>query len=495
MTGLGPEQQIAENRTRITMLLRYFYNEKLAHASYLVGCQATGEAMIVDPGRDVEPYVCAAEAQGMRIVAAAETHIHADFVSGARELAERTGAVLYLSDEGDENWKYQYLDGYRHVLLRDGDTFQIGNILFRVMHTPGHTPEHIAFVITDTAGADRPMGVFTGDFVFVSDVGRPDLLEKAASQAGTAEIGARQMFSSLQRFRELPDYLQVWPAHGAGSACGKALGAVPSTTVGYEKLFNWALQHEDEESFIQALLKGQPEPPRYFAEMKRVNKEGPRVLHGLGSPEHMPFSHLTRLLNSGAAVVDTRPAMAFASAHVPGTINIPYDGSFVNWAGWLLDYDKPVYFIAERHQIKDIIQDLVHIGLDNVAGYFEPPNLDTWLESGQPVQSYQLASPSQVAQRILDEEVLVIDVRGEQEWLEGHLPNATHIMLGYLPQVAEELPPDRPVVVHCLTGGRSAIAASILQANGIPRVINMVGGYREWTMDGLPVERNGSTNP
>lgn len=474
------------------MLLRYFYNEKLAHASYLAGCQATGEAIIIDPGRDIEPYVCAAESQGMRLVAATETHIHADFVSGARELADRTGATLYLSDEGDENWKYQYLNGYQHVLLKDGDVFKIGNIKFKVFHTPGHTPEHISLLITDTAGADRPMGIFTGDFVFVGDVGRPDLLEKAAAQVGTADIGARQMFDSLKRFKDLPDYLQVWPAHGAGSACGKSLGAVPSSTVGYEKLFNWALQHDEEEAFVQALLDGQPEPPRYFAEMKRVNKEGPEVLHGLPEPEHLPFSHLTRLLGSGATVVDTRPAMAFASAHLPGTINVPYDGSFVNWAGWLLDYDRPFYLIADRHNIQDITRDLIHIGLDHVAGYFEPPTLDTWLESGQPVQSYQMATPRQVAQKILNNEVVVIDVRGLQEWQEGHLPNAEHVMLGYLQQAAPRLTPDKPVVVHCLTGGRSAIGASILQANGIPTVINMVGGIREWAMNGLPIEHNGA---
>lgn len=481
------------------MLLRYFYNEKLAHASYLLGCQATGEALVLDPGRDIEPYVCAAEAQGLRIVGAAETHIHADFVSGARELAERTRtadgptAVLYLSDEGDENWKYQYLDGYKHVLLKDGNSFKIGNIRLEVMHTPGHTPEHISFLVTDTAGADRPMGIFTGDFVFVGDVGRPDLLEKAAAQAGTADLGARQMFQSLKRFRELPDFVQVWPAHGAGSACGKALGAVPSSTVGYEKLFNWALQHDEEEGFVSALLEGQPEPPRYFAEMKRVNKVGPRVLHGVPTPEHLPFSHLTRLLNTGAVVVDARQAMAFASAHIPGTVNIPYDGSFVNWAGWLLDYDRPFYFIAERHQVKGMAEDLIHIGLDQVAGYFEPPSLDSWLEAGQPVQSYQMASPSQVARRILEDDVTVLDVRSQAEWDSGHLPGAKHIMLGYLPQRALEFPPDAPVVVHCETGGRSAIAASILQAQGIPTVINMVGGMREWSASGLPVERNGAS--
>ena len=199
------------------MLLRYFYNDKLAQASYFIACQQTSEAIVVDPARDVEPYLQAAEAEGMRIIAATETHIHADFVSGARELAERCGATLFLSDNGDENWKYQYVDAYDHVLLNDGDQFKIGNIRFETFHSPGHTPEHISLLLTDTAGANRPMGIFSGDFVFVGDVGRPDLLEKAASFAGTAEVGARQMFHSLERFKQLPDYMQLWPGHGAGS--------------------------------------------------------------------------------------------------------------------------------------------------------------------------------------------------------------------------------------------------------------------------------------
>ncbi|MDT8307099.1 MAG: MBL fold metallo-hydrolase, partial [Anaerolineae bacterium] len=198
------------------MLLKYFYDEKLAHASYMVGCQMTGEAIVVDPGRDIEPYLRAADDNDMQVVGVAETHIHADFVSGGRELAERTGATLYVSDEGDENWKYQFVDGYAHRLLKDGDRFGVGNVEFEVLHTPGHTPEHISFVLTDRGGgAGEPMGVFTGDFVFVGAIGRPDLLEKAAGIADTAVAGAQQMFRSVQRFKELPDYLQVWPAHGA----------------------------------------------------------------------------------------------------------------------------------------------------------------------------------------------------------------------------------------------------------------------------------------
>ncbi len=267
------------------MLLRYFYDRTLAHASYLVGCQRAKQALIVDPGRDIEQYLEAAKREGMQVVAVAETHIHADYVSGARELADRVGAKLYVSDEGPAEWKYGYAAQYDHCLCKDGDRFELGKIEFEVMHTPGHTPESISFVLTDHGGgADKPMGVFTGDFVFVGSIGRPDLLEQAAGMMGTAESGARQLFYSVERFRELPDHLQVWPAHGAGSACGKGLGAIPSSTVGYEKLFNPALQFSDEEEFVRYILADQPEAPKYFALMKRVNKEGPAVRGELAPP-------------------------------------------------------------------------------------------------------------------------------------------------------------------------------------------------------------------
>lgn len=469
------------------MLLRYFYDQKLAQASYFVGCQQTGEAIIIDPARDVEPYLAAAEKEDMDIVGVTETHIHADFVSGSRELAERTGAVLYLSDCGDENWKYDLASEYDHVLLKDDDRFNIGNVRFEVLHTPGHTPEHISFLITDTSGADRPMGLFTGDFVFVGDVGRPDLLEKAANIAGSADLGARQMFQSLKRFKALPDYLQLWPGHGAGSACGKELGAVPTSTVGYEKLFNWALNHSEEDPFVKELLAGQPEPPRYFAMMKKVNKEGPMVLHRLSLPEHMPFNRLAQVLADESPLIDTRSADAFATSHIPGTINIPHDYSFPNWAGWILDYEQPFYLIVEQHTLAEVAHDLASIGLDNCAGYFESSAITSWVAAGNELQSYINVSPSQVAEQVAKGEVTLIDVRDLSEWSESRIPYAQHIMLGYLAGRSEEVSSDKPVVVHCQTGGRSAIGASILQASGFTSVANLTGGIRDWQSAGLPV--------
>lgn len=469
------------------MLLRYFYDDKLAHASYMIGCQATGEAVIVDPNRDVDMYLQAAESNSMRIVGALETHIHADFVSGSRELAERTDAALYVSDEGDENWKYLFLDGYKHQLLKDGDEFFVGNIKLTVMHTPGHTPEHISFLLTDTAKTDEPVGIFTGDFVFVGDIGRPDLLEEAAGMIGTADVGARQMFRSVKRFAALPDYLQVWPAHGAGSACGKALGAIPSTTVGYEKRFSWAFQIDDEEAFVDALLAGQPEAPKYFAEMKKVNKVGPTVLHGMPTPEMLPAYRLPELLAKQAVVIDTRSPEQFAAGHIGGALNIPL--SMVGaWAGWLLDYETPFYLIADPANLAEATHDLVYIGLDKIAGYFETSVINMLEEQGHELSCYDMAHPNELAAAIQDGKMTLIDVRGIGEWSEEHIPGAQHYMLGYLPNRAGEIINGKPIVVQCQSSARAAIGASILKAQGATRVINMIGGLTAWRNAGLPLE-------
>ncbi len=263
----------------LKMLLKYFYDQALAHASYMVGCQKTGEAVVIDAARDIQQYLDAAAEEGMKIVAAAETHIHADFVAGSRELAERAGAKLFLSDEGPDDWKYTYAKGYDSQMLKDRDVFYVGKVKLTALHTPGHTPEHVLFMLTDEGGgASEPMGLFTGDFVFVNAVGRPDLLETAAGVVGSAESGARDLFHSVEKFKKVAGHLQVWPAHGAGSACGKGLGAIPSSTVGYELLFNPAMQFDDEQKFVDYILADQPETPPYFKIMKRVNKEGPNLL-------------------------------------------------------------------------------------------------------------------------------------------------------------------------------------------------------------------------
>ncbi|NIN70363.1 MAG: MBL fold metallo-hydrolase [Gemmatimonadetes bacterium] len=475
------------------MLLRRFYDDKLAQASYLVGCQATGEALVVDPHRDVECYVRAAEQEGLRITHVTETHIHADYASGTRELAKRTGARMYLSDEGDADWKYEFGIGEGAVALKDGDTFKVGNVLIEALHTPGHTPEHMSFLLTDTAGANEPMGVFTGDFVFVGDVGRPDLLERAAGFEDTMEEAARTLFDSLERFKALPDYLQLWPGHGAGSACGKSLGAVPQSTLGYERMFNWAFALEERADFVAAVLAGQPEPPKYFAEMKRINKAGPRILGGYRRPERLPESRLADLLSSGALVVDTRKTEDFAAGHLPGAISIPLDRSFTTWAGWLIPYDREFYLIVEDEAgVDEAARDLMLIGLDRIGGYFGAAAIATWEGNGRKLAKMAEISSDELAARVSANDVAVIDVRGSVEWEAFHIPGAANIPLGYLSERLDELPREGTVVLHCQEGWRSGIGASLLEARGITNVANLKGGIRAWVADGRPVDRSGA---
>ncbi|MCL4249047.1 MAG: MBL fold metallo-hydrolase [Anaerolineae bacterium] len=465
------------------MILKYVYDERLAQASYLVGCAATGEALVIDPARDITPYLALAEKDGLRITHVTETHIHADFVSGSRELAAATGATIYLSDMGTADWKYAYAGEPNVILVRDGDSFMVGNVRIQVMHTPGHTPEHISFMLTDTAGADRPMGIFTGDFIFAGDVGRPDLLEAAAGMTGTKEPGARQQFASVQRFKALPDYLQIWPGHGAGSACGKALGAVPSTTLGYEKLFNPAFQFDDEDAFVRWLLDGQPEAPRYFAQMKKVNKLGPALLNTLPLAAQLDRAALDAALQDGALVVDLRSQEEYERAHVLGTISIPATSSnFSTYIGWFVDFERPLYLIVPSEADADeLIAGVRAIGVDYVGGYFTPDVI------GQATLAMPVINARDLALRLPQNGLRIIDVRGKSEYTAEHIVGAQHIALGYLPQHLQDIPRDTLVVLQCASGYRSQIAASYLRARGFDNVVNLTDGHEVWA-HALPTE-------
>ena len=473
------------------MLLRRFYDEALAQASYLIGCQATGDAIVIDANRNAEQYEKVAREEGVRITQVTETHIHADYLSGSRELARRNSAQLLLSGEGGTDWQYRFAHDDGATLLHDGDELQVGNIRLRVMHTPGHTPEHIVFVVTDTAGANEPMGMVSGDFIFVGDVGRPDLLERAARQAGTMEAAAGQLYESLQKLGTLPDWLQVWPGHGAGSACGKALGAVPQTTLGYERRFSGAFRAQEKGDFVRDILAGQPEPPRYFAVMKRMNRDGPPMRPAPIERTLYDLARLDAAEASGAQLVDVRPAAEFAKAHIPGSLNIPLGRSFVGWAGALLDYDRSIILLASdigpayaaRHQ-------LALIGMDNVDGVASATMiLDAWSQAGRPVATVASMDVSTLAEASKGHGPHVIDVRAATEWQDGHLPGATHMVLGELAELSSGLSRDEPIVVQCAGGGRSAIAASLLQSKGFTNVTNLAGGFTAWRKAGFPVER------
>lgn len=479
------------------MFVKRFFEPSIAQSSYLIGCARTGESIVIDANRDIEQYTEAADREGLRITHVTETHIHADYVSGSRELAQRTGARLLLSDEGDANWKYQFVgDGSglskeQYQLLHDGDRIAVGRVCLDVLHTPGHTPEHVTFLITDGAAADQPIAAITGDFIFVGDVGRPDLLERAAHYAGTMEASARILWRSLQKFATLDDWLQIWPGHGAGSACGKGISAIPSSTLGYERRFNWAFSVKSEDEFVERVLAGQPEPPKYFASMKRINKEGPAILGGFQLPPRQPDDALEASVASGAMVIDTRPAAAYASGHVAGTINIPLNSSFVTWAGWLIPPTVDPYLILSDESaaaVREVVRLLSLIGIDSVKGYFGALAIERVKLKGRPLNAIVQVSPRELASDIQYPDTLVVDVRGASEWEAGHLPGALHIPLGYLVDRVHEIPRTKTVVAQCQSGARSAIAASLLEQQGFKRVLNLNGGLAAWRAAGLPIE-------
>lgn len=476
------------------MLFLRLYEAEIAQASYLIGCQDTLQAIVVDPARDVARYLRAAEEERMHITHVVETHIHADFLSGSRDLARRANAKLLLSAEGGDDWRYGFLG--EATALRGGDSFDVGSVRFEVMHTPGHTPEHLALLVTDTTTASEPMGVLSGDAVFVADVGRPDLLVKTrrAGAAGGHEdsddaavemaAAARQLFQTVQRFRSLPAHLQLWPGHGAGSACGKSLSAVPQSTIGYETRFNWAFGIHDDDEFIAAVLEGQPEPPRYFARMKRLNRDGPPAVGARANPAALTPETFPALQRGGVVVIDTRPPKAFSAGHLPGTLNIPLDASFVTRAGSVLPDEAIVALVIEggaRHA-GHAVRALSLIGVDDVHGVFDESVLE-WQSKNGGLGIMKQVSPVDAAN---GRDAQIIDVRGASEWADGHVPGAMHVPLTELADRMADLP-DGPLVLHCQGGSRSVIAASLLLAAGRDDVTNMEGGYAAWRRAGLPI--------
>ena len=472
------------------MLFRQFFDPKLAQYAYLVGCQKSGEAVIIDPERDIDRYVEAAESEGLRITAVAETHIHADFLSGAREFAERFGTRTYLSDEGGEEWASDWARGERYdaVFLKDGATFQVGGIEIRAVHTPGHTPEHLSYVLIDRGGgASTPIGIATGDFVFVGDLGRPDLLEQAAGMHGVQEPSARQLFSSLPRVTELQDYVQVWPAHGAGSTCGKSLGAVPQTTVGYEKLYNASLSvaADGEEAFVDAILAGQPEPQTYFARMKRDNNHGVPILGALPQPQKFTAAELERTVEKGEVlVVDTRlDRSAFMARHVPGALYAPMNKSFNMVVGSLVeDETTPILLIIEEAAVEEAVRDLIRIGYDNLVAFVTPETLTRYFDGGGKSETIDQATFADVVELKDREDVAVVDVRFAAEFASGHVPGAISASYTRLPSfVRDRIPQGKRLVVHCVTGGRSAAAAAFLAREGfdVTYVDGPFSDYRE----------------
>ncbi|TDM12727.1 MBL fold metallo-hydrolase [Macrococcus lamae] len=439
------------------MYFKSFFNQPLAQMSYLVGCQKTGEAILIDPLRDLTPYIEAAEKENLSINYVTETHIHADFASGLREAAVILNAQAFVSGHGGDDWKYKQLPD-QAVTLTDGYVIKIGNVKLEVIHTPGHTPESISFLLTDHH-SKAPMGLFTGDFMFVGDVGRPDLLETAAGMKNTTALGAKQMFASIGKIKNLPDYLQIWPGHGAGSACGKSLGAVPMSTLGYEKENNWAFQYNDEDQFIDALISEQPEPPYYFKEMKHINRDGVNLYN---NDIIAPISKL----NSLALTIDLRQKELF-SENMSNGINIPYNKKFIGFVGWYLDYDMELQFIGDYEEVQKAAAELKLIGFDRVSGYMPTNKIRG--------KRYEQIEPEVF--KSLDKKINILDVRTDQEWNDSHFDEAAHLHYGKLLNETVPYEKDQTIYVHCQSGVRSAIAISVLKKQGYDHVINIKDGY------------------
>jgi hydroxyacylglutathione hydrolase len=469
------------------MLFRQIFDDKLAQYAYLIGCQQTKEALIIDPERDIDRYVEIASAEGLTVTAVTETHIHADFLSGVREFAERYGTAVYLPGDAPPEWRYDWAQDpkYRVTFLHNGDTFKVGNIEVRAVHTPGHTPEHISFLVTDRGGgATEPIGFATGDFVFVGDLGRPDLLETAAGIQGVMRSSAQQLYRSAVRFLELPDYLQVWPGHGAGSACGKALGAVPETTVGYERRFSPAFAAVDagEDDFVDFILSGQPEPPPYFARMKKLNRDGPPILGRVPEPRRIAVEQIAALSSRPDTVVlDTRRERpAFMAAHLGGSIHAPLNKSFPTVAGSYVEPEQSIYLIVGDELVREAVLALVRIGLDNVIGYATPAMLEEYTRHGGAVRSTEVVDFAEVERRRRSGAVRILDVRGRSEYQAGHVPDATNIAhTRLLPELAA-VPRDGALHVHCEAGGRAAAATSFLERQGFD-VVLVDDHWSNWT--------------
>ena len=465
------------------MIFRRLYHDRLAQASYLIACEATRQAVVIDPLRDPTIYAEAAALDDVQIAVVVETHVHADFLSGAEGLARHAGAQLWLSGEGDTEQSATHVRRTGSKPLRNGDTLTVGRVRLDVRHTPGHTPEHLSFLVTDEATSDEPVGILSGDFLFAGDVGRPDLLERAVGITGSMQHSAVDLYRSLQALHDLPDYLQVWPGHGAGSACGKSLGAIPQSTLGYERRTNWAFQCHDEQAFVRTVLSDQPEPPAYFARMKRLNAVGAPAM-----PERSETdaSSLRDRVRNGALVVDLRPAEDFLDAHLEGSISLQLGRSFLTWAGSVLDPSREMILLVpsgELHDAETVVRDLALIGYDRVLGVLPAIELESF--APRRVGSIRSMRMSDLSAR--GAEATLVDVRSSSEWSEGHIPGAVNVPLAELTSRLTELRGSQPIVTYCQSGARSTVAASVLRASGITDVSTGAGGFEEWSRTGAAV--------
>jgi len=455
----------------------------LSHYSYVIGCPADGRMVVVDPKRDIQAYIDFARDHRMSISHILETHIHADYASGARELAEQTGASVWASgyDEGET-----FEVAFPHTDVFDGDTLDIGAVRLVAVHTPGHTPEHLSFLLYDRSRSEStPMAMLTGDFLFIGSLGRPDLLGEQAKR----DL-ARKLFHSVREvLKPLPDGLEIHPAHGAGSMCGAGMSGRPISTLGYERSANPYLDPSlTEDQFIERILGTVPPFPGYYKRMKRINSEGAHVLDGLPGQSPLSVAQVQQQLDDGAIVIDLRDQISFAKGHISGSFGIGGGTMLPIWASWVVPYDTPIVLLSdEPAMIADAATHLIRVGLDDVAGYLDG-GWSAWQSAGGAAMSYDSIQPRELLSRLESGEPLhVIDVRSDNEWNNGHIDGALHFFGGEIEKHLDQLPEkDAPLVMVCGGGYRSTVAASVLLRHGYTNITNMVGGMGAWRKHHLP---------
>ncbi|MFZ0952176.1 MAG: rhodanese-like domain-containing protein [Candidatus Sulfotelmatobacter sp.] len=457
------------------MYFEQFYLGCLAHASYMLASE--GEAVVVDPQRDVEIYLTAAEANQVSIRHIFETHLHADFVSGHRELASRTGARIYIGAQARAT--------FPHVAINDGFQLQVGKLRITALETPGHTPESMCFVVTDEEKSPAPWAVLTGDTLFLGDVGRPDL-----SKRFTPAQLAGMLYDSLQsKILKLPDNVLVYPAHGAGSLCGRNMRAERVSTIGTERLTNYALQIKSREEFVRQLTSNLPARPEYFLQDAEINRTGASALSDLPALSAIEPAELKALLAEGGIALDVRPGEQFAAAHVPGSVNIALSGQFASWAGAVLGLAAHPILVAESQEaISEARMRLARIGLEDARGYLKG-GIAAWKQAGLPLSTLPQISVETLSGRLQESSLQVLDVRREPEWEAGHIEGATWWPLDNFKVAPPEIDRNLPVAVHCKGGYRSMIACSLLQRAGFKNVFNLVGGFDAWQQANLPVAK------
>ena len=456
------------------MYFEQFYLGCLAHASYMLGSE--GEAAVIDPQRDVDIYLQAAARQGLKIRHIFETHLHADFVSGHAELAARTGATIYMGEKADA--------AFPHVAVKDGFKLTMGKIHIGALETPGHTPESVCLVVTDTEKSAQPWAALTGDTLFIGDVGRPDL----STQYTSTQL-AGMLYDSLHgKLLKLNDGVLVYPAHGAGSLCGRNMRAERSSTIGAERLTNYALQINNRDEFVRQLTTNLPERPEYFLQDAQINRTGAPALSDQTKLLPVSPQELKTLLEQDVFVLDVRTNADFEAAHVPGSVNIALSGQFASWAGIVMGlHARPVLVADTEEQYVEARLRLSRVGIEDPRGFLSG-GVAAWKQAGFATSKLHSVSAAELQEKIRAGAVQVVDVRREGEWQQGHIPNAAWWPLDNFRVSAPEVDSALPVAVHCKSGYRSVIACSLLQRAGLENVINLSGGFDAWQQAALPVE-------